>query len=404
MRLLLLTKKFPFPLNDGESVAVHNMATELHRLGVTIDILSFNTTKHYTEVEKYRAELSVYNEIFTIDLDNSINKIEAFKNLFSKKSFHIDRFNHPEYRQQLIRILQNKKYDIIQLESIFLAPYLNDIRKYTRRPIVLRTHNIEHIIWNQITYNTTGVKKIYLKEQSIRLKEYEQKMWAKFDSIIPMSEIDASHLAPHTVASIDIIPISLEQSEYNNTPGSINELSFIGSLDWMPNIEGIDWMLDEVWDKVITANPDAELHIAGKNAPQRYDDVDKIGVEFIGAVDDAIDFISKYDTMIVPLKSGSGLRVKILEAMALGKVIISTSVGMEGIAAIPNQDYLLADTTEEFVLAILKSSRDAALRSKLSINSKKVFENNYRNDLNGMKFLKVYQKITKANSRRNLKA
>lgn len=403
MRLLLLTKKIPFPLNDGESVAVHNMVAELHRLGITIDLLSFNTTKHYTDVEKYQSDLAIYNNIYTVDLDNSINKIDAFKNLFTKKSFHIERYDKAHFRHRLIQLLEYDDYDVIQMESIFLAPYIKDIRKRTSCPIVLRTHNIEHLIWKRIALQESGAKKIYLKEQSARLEEYEKKMWARFDSIVPMSEVDAHHIAPHTVAKVDIIPIFLEPSKYE-VDKAIHELSFIGSLDWMPNIEGLDWFLNEVWHKVLEQNPDVKLHIAGKNAPKRYSDLKTQGIDYVGKVDDAIRFINQYSIMIVPLKSGSGLRVKILEAMALGKVIISTSVGMEGIPAIPDEHYLLADSPEEFVAAILKSIEDTSLRLRLSRSSKELFNTHYRNDVNGEKFLKVYRAISKSTERRNLKA
>ena len=150
MKILQLCKKFPYPLKDGESIAVTYLSHALHDLGCDITLLSMNTSKHFTDLNSLPREFNHYKEIQVTALDNSVNAFSAFKNLFSKDSYHVSRFVCPDFKNKLIELLQNNDFDVIQLETLYLAPYIDVIKKYSKALITMRAHNIEFEIWERI--------------------------------------------------------------------------------------------------------------------------------------------------------------------------------------------------------------------------------------------------------------
>ena len=277
---------------------------------------------------------------------------------FSNKSYHVDRFESAEFAEKLARLLQKNTFDVVQLESIFLAPYLPIIRQYApAAKVVLRTHNVEHEIWERVADNASPLKKWYLRSITPRLKAYELEQINHCDLVVGISQRDVAQFKnlglrqPATVC-----PIGLDCRDYRPDPASFLRplsLSFIGSLDWMPNQEGLRWFLDTIWLPLLAPNfPELTFHIAGRTAPRWLRELDMERVTFHGEVPDAADFLNQHSVMVVPLLSGGGMRAKILEGMAVGKVVLSTRLGIEGIEATDRQECLLADQPAEWLDAI----------------------------------------------------
>ncbi len=358
MRILQLSKKFPYPLKDGESIAVTYLAKAMHQLGVEIDLLSMNTSKHPFDIRKLPPDFKHYQEIALVDIDNRLKVMDALLNLFSKRSYHIERFISKNFEAKLVEMLQAKEYDVVQLETLYLAPYIKTIREYSDARIAMRSHNVEHEIWKRIAENThLGAKKWYLNLLTKRLQQFEVEQLNAYDLMVAITERDLAFFKrlgmkiPAYAA-----PIGLDLQDYPDQPIELQEaatFSFIGSLDWMPNLEGLKWLLEEVWPLVIAAAPKAEFHIAGRNAPEWLLNLKQDGVKVLGEVPDASEFIAQHAVMLVPLLSGSGMRVKILEGMAMGRLVISTKIGIEGIHATDGQEVLLADEPKAFAQQIL---------------------------------------------------
>ena len=395
MKILLLTKKFPYPKNDGESVAIHNMVTGLNQAGAHIDLLSFNTTKHYVAVDRYEQELVNYNNIHTVHLDNRPRLTSAFFNLFSGKSYHIDRFRQERFSDELTQILSQNKYDIIQIESIFLADYVPVIRKYTDVPVVLRTHNVEHLIWQRIVEHTDNpLLKTYLNLQQKRLKKYEEGCLDTFDMILPMSQQDASFLSKFSAEEkVQVIPIFLDLSDYKPRSDAAMGFSFIGSLDWMPNVEGLTWFLEKVWPLVREALPEATMHIAGRNPVKQLKLNTIPGLKFHGAVPDAMDFINAYSIAVVPLLSGSGQKVKLLESMALSRAVVTTPVGVEGILGKHGESIMIASDEQEFARAMITLYLSESDCKSMGVAARNVVQTHYNVDANIEKLLSTYKSL-----------
>ncbi len=397
MKILQLCKKFPYPLKDGESIAVSYLSKALNNLGCEVTLLSMNTSKHFTDVNALPDSYDQYKNIHVVDVNNNVKVSGAIANLFSKESYHVSRFESSAFKFKLIEILKSEEFDVVQLETLYLTPYIDCIKKHSNAIVAMRAHNIEHEIWDRITQNTKSVaKRAYLRHLTEKLRNYEITHLNDYDYLITVSRRDLKRykglgyingaMSTPIGLKLDRYPIDISEKRKSNS----KDLCFIGALDWMPNFEGLQWFLNKVWHDY---GGEIKFHIAGRNTPESLLNLKKENVVVHGEVDDAIEFISDYPIMIVPLFSGSGTRVKILEGMALGKVVITTSQGLEGIEAKHNKHVLIADTKEDFVKCIDEALMNNALRTRLGKAGRAFVEKYYDNDTIAQSLIKKYKKL-----------
>lgn len=326
-------------------------------MGADISLLCMNTSKHYSNPAALPPDYNYFTSIHTVDIDNTVRPWKAITSIVSGESYHIRRFKSTVFRAKLIEILKRDKFDIIQLETLYLAPYVSTIREYSEAKVVMRAHNVEHEIWERITQNTSSnLKKLYLSLLTRQLKAYEIEQFPVYDYLVTLTDRDLQLFRQKGYANgASSAPIGLDVTHYPYTRpqfGPEMSLCFIGSLDWMPNLEGLEWFLLNVWPKIHQRWPKVSFHIAGRNTPLSLLELKLKNVTVHGEVEDAGEFLNKHAVMIVPLFSGSGMRVKIVEGMLMGKVVISTSIGKEGIEGEHKKELLVADTVQEFLAAL----------------------------------------------------
>lgn len=403
MKILQLCKKFPYPLKDGESIAVNSMSKSLHELGCEVTLLAMNTTKHYFDVNDLPKNYNHYKNIHTVSIDNRVKPLAAFLNLFSKKSYHIARFESAAFRKQLIQLLQTKEFDLIQLESPYLAPYIPVIRQYSKAKIAMRSHNVEYEIWQRVAQNTRFLpKKWYLNHLVKKLQRYEIEQLKNYDLLVAITQRDLNKLQflGYNNAAV-VAPVGVNSADYPTHFKSFDKalsLGFIGSLDWMPNQEGLRWFLDHVWTVLQELFPKLVFHIAGRNAPTWLQQLQLKNVVFHGEVPDAPLFINQHSIMVVPLFSGSGMRVKIVEGMALGRVVVTTSMGLEGINAHHGQEVLVADTAESFIKAITLCQNDITFARQISVQARNFVLQQYDNQAIALQLVQAYAQLLPTNS------
>ena len=397
MRFLFLTKKFPYPPIDGESLLVSSLNSTLKKKGHDIDILSFNTTKHFFDPTNFPAIENPYTNIWLMDLDTKIKLADAFFNLFSKQSFHISRFIRRDFEEKLKQILTENFYDYIIFESIYLDPYFGMVKKYSEAKLILRAHNVEYEIWERVAKNTRILPlKIYLNYLASKLKKYELANVNNYDLLIALTERDLGIFKNNELKTKNcVLPAGIDGEKY--FPEDLNKeeklkISFIGSLDWMPNSEGIKWFKEKCWNDPRIKENNFELHIAGRNTPEWIYNYTEPNIKVHGEVPDSRAFINSCPVMIVPLLAGSGMRLKILEALALGRVIITTSIGLEGINAEDGKEILIADDENRFVEKLLYCKNNFDAMKEISAKAMEFFVRNY--DLNKIteNFLEVIKK------------
>ena len=358
MNILLLCNKPPWPPLEGGPIAMNAMIQGLLKNGHQVKVLSVNTNKYNVKAEDIPDEYKKSTGIELVYLDLSIKPIPAFIHLLKNKSYHISRFVSADFEKALSRILKEERFDIIQFETLFTTPYIPLIRSLSDARLVLRAHNIEHLIWERIASGTGNpLKKWYLNHLSKTLRNYEQSVLEKLDGVVAITGKDAGYfkqLQPE-LPIIDIpfgMNVESDLSPEPIPPTRGLKLFHLGSMNWMPNQEGIKWFLDKVWPDLHARNPELTFSLAGRGMPQWLTGLNMPGVIVDGEVPDAQDYMDSHDAMIVPLFSGSGIRIKIIEGMLAGKTIITTPVGAEGINYTPGKDMLLARDADEFIQSV----------------------------------------------------
>lgn len=347
----------PYPSNDGGTIATLNMIMGLAAQGNEVDVLAMQTQKHNFPIEKLSPELTQNIKWHSVWIDTNIKIGKLISNLFmSKKPYNAERFMSEEFSKKLIWLLQNN-YDIIQLEGLYLSCYIPTIRKCSKSAISMRAHNVEWQIWQRMAETESNLlKKIYKKILSKRIRNLELSTLNNVDLLVPITKNDAEKL-PFKPELTYVAPTGIEPQKFvcDNAPEIAKSFFYIGALDWEPNQEAILWFVKNVWNDIHLQHPEWSFHIAGRNAPDGFaHELKKYQVVFEGQVASAREFISKHNVMIVPLLSGSGMRIKIIEAMAHSRCVITTPIGAEGIDAENGKNILIGESPDELKLLILK--------------------------------------------------
>jgi glycosyltransferase involved in cell wall biosynthesis len=363
MKILILTNKLPYPPRDGGSIATLNMICGLHDAGNQITCLALNTFKHSFPVKKIPPELGKSIRFLGVDCNSSIRPLKLLSNLlFSREPYIALRFNIKAFRTALASLLLEENFDIIQLEGPYPGLYLDVIRKESDARISLRAHNVEHLIWERkALHETSLLKRWYFRNMAQRLKRYELEVAQEVDLLVPISDEDASYFIENGLQKPMLtIPAGLNMENYPLTKLPTGpSIFFIGALDWLPNQEGLDWFLRNIFLNLLSEIPELSFHVAGRNAPAHFEKKLKHpNIIYHGEVEDAQTFIQSYQLMVAPLLTGSGIRVKILEAAALGRPVITTSAGIEGLAVIKHPCVIVEDDPLRFSSRLIKMLRD----------------------------------------------
>lgn len=410
MKVLQLCKKVPLPPKDGEAVAVLAMANAYKKQGARVDLLSFNTSKHFVSEEEIQSSIHPYSSINTVYLDTSINRVKAFLNLFSRRSFNIERFVSREFIQKLIQQIADNDYDFIQLESLYMTPYLSHIRNHSRAPVIMRSHNVEYRIWEDMSKQNDNIfLKWYYLLCAKRLKNYEKDHLDYYDLIFAISSSDKvmiENLKPMVSEKLMCVPVGLDLSMYRFLAFSerkIIRFGYLGSLDWKPNIEGLLWFFNSVWKDISELHDNIEFHLAGRNPVESIRNLQLPKLHYHGEVESAYDYLADLDIVVVPLFSGSGIRIKILESMAMGRPVISTPKGFEGIDIQNGIHADIVSNKNEFINAIKAHIEDGDRKLEMAVRARRFIEENFSFTQIAGKALNRIMYLTEKESNKNEK-
>lgn len=396
MKILQLCNKPPFPPVDGGTMAMNSVTTGLMNYDHQVQVLSMESDKHRVNHHLMDDDYLRKTRFQSVYVDLNIHFGAAFAAWLTGESYHVKRFISKDYAQKLETVLKSDDFDVIHVESMFLTPYVPLIRKYSKAKVVLRAHNIEHLIWQRIAKCTKNpFKRSYLKHLSLTLKNYELSHINDFDGVVCITRHDMDcFVANGCVKPITAIPFGIDYPDnIDNVQEEEASLFHIGSMDWLPNQEGVVWFLDEVWNKVHDALPQVRLYLAGRKMPEKLLQAKIPNVSIVGEIPDAMYFIGSKKINIVPLLSGSGIRVKIIEAMSVGKTVISTAIGAEGINCTDGENILIANTPDEFVEQIKRCIDDPEFCRRIGNNAHKLISMEYGIDFVTKNLLDFYGKI-----------
>lgn len=363
MKILILSTKMPWPARDGGAIATLNMALGFAYKNCEVTLLTMNTGKHYFPETQLPSSLREQISIRSVNVDTRIHPLRLILNfLFSSYPYNAQRFISKPFKAALEKCLFEHDFNIVQLEGPYLSYYIPSIKG--KAMISLRAHNQEHLIWKlRSNQKYNPLKRFYLKNLAKRIEKLEKMTLYEIDVLIPISEADShgfgqlGHALP-----VRVIPTGIDISNYPvNKDENRILLFFIGALDWVPNQEGLNWFFREIWPKIRIKWPGLTIDLAGRNPDHYFHGMDlPENVRLEGEVEDAIEFFHYHTVMIVPLLTGSGIRIKILEAMAMGKIVITTRIGAGGLNVVHGEHLFLADTPAEYIriLEIIQTQQD----------------------------------------------
>jgi glycosyltransferase involved in cell wall biosynthesis len=391
MKILVLSTKMPWPPKDGGAIATLNLAMGLAGNGADITLLAMNTGKHYFPAEDIPARIRDLLNIRSVDVDTRIRPLALLRNfLFSSYPYIAERFISESFRQELHKCLAGESFDIIQIEGPYLGHYLSPL---VNGPVLsLRAHNLEHRIWGlRAREERNPFKRLYFKSLSGRIRELEARLLGLMDVLVPISGTDAAgftemgHDLPFMVCPAGI---DLENYPASYAEGRIR-LFYIGAM--APNQEGLDWFFRNVWPVILARWPEMVLHIAGRNFSWYFGSSLPPNVYPEGEVEDAISFYRENNVMIVPLLSGSGIRVKILEAMAMGKVVISSAMGAAGLGVADGEQLFIADKPEDYIRILESLQKQPRRMREIGHQARRFVMENFDNFVLSKRLISFYK-------------
>ena len=355
MKILILSHKPPYPILDGGCLAMARLLEDLLSLQKVSKI-----SYHCIETAKHPFDSSAFLQhdkltVTTHFVDTGISIYGAILALLRQESYNLTRFKSTEVHTAIKQELHKENYDFVIFESLFAAVYAPNLRPYSKAKFIYRVHNIEHQIWKDLAGNTKNLpKKWYLNQLAYSLKWAERSIWSEdqggLELILTISDTDLSIIEGQTLTACRYLPASIAHSGQQSTLAQ-QQLCFLGAFNWKPNAEAVEWFLSQIFPLLKQQHPLLTFHIAGKGA-ENIKHWQQPGVLVHGFVPDAKEFMATHGIFVGCLQSGSGVKMKILEAMSVGAPIVLSNKSADGLPDL--QAHLIQHDQDSFLADILE--------------------------------------------------
>jgi polysaccharide biosynthesis protein PslH len=298
--------------------------------------------------------------------------------LMAGRPFTIDKYFYPEVRRRYADLLQSAEFDLIVCDFLVPAPLID---WKTLPPKILFTHNVEAEVWaRHYKVASNPLVKLACWLESRALQRAERRYVQLADYVLAVSESNRASFAPYVdPRRISVIPtgVDTEYFQPSPVPEQPGTMAFTGSMDWMPNEDGVAYFVGKILPLIRSQIPEAAFWAVGRRPPRRLQALASDSVVVTGAVEDIRPYLAKAALCVVPLRSGSGTRIKIFEAMAMGKAVVSTTLGAEGLPVRHGENIILADEPADFARQVVDLLRDPARRQRLGYAARQLVEESY---------------------------
>jgi polysaccharide biosynthesis protein PslH len=380
MRVLLLTQVLPYPPDSGPKIKTYHVIKYLaQRHRVTLVAFVRDTDK-----PEYIAHLKTLCErVITVPIQRAASRDLVFlgKSLLSGQPWMMLRDERPEMRTALAELAATSQFDIVHADQLNMGQYALPFPSGRK---VLDLHNALWVLYKRMSeaQSFTNPMKYLLMRDWPLLKRYEAEMCRRFDAVTAVSEEDKAALIEAGAPSdMTVIPIAvdLDSQPYIQRQPKGPHIIHIGTMYWPANINAINWFLDAIYPLIKARLPEVRCTLIGARPPESIIERAKTdpSLTVTGYVDDPLPYLQDASMMIVPLKAGGGMRVKILNALAQGIPMVTTTVGCEGIAVTHDKDILIADEPSAFAEASLRLLTDADLNQRISQNGREMVMQRY---------------------------
>lgn len=383
MRILVVDEEVPFPLNSGKRLRTFNLLKHLAQRHEIVFVC-----RQHEGIKGVDPQALEEVGIRTILVPHPIRQKAGAKfyvalaaNLFSSYPYVVTSHYSKPLIKSIWREIELKPFDLLHCEW---TPYAVNLRPFLPTPSVDVAHNVESRIWRRyFEVEPNPPKKAYIYLQWKKMEQFERKVFSLFTRTVAVSDQDKAVIAQWTSEDrIAVVPNGVDVDYFNPSgiPQQPHSLVFTGALDWRPNVDCMLYFLDEIWPVVLQSFPHSSLTIVGRRPIAALQDrVSGVqSIKLTGTVDDVRPYMEKATVYIVPLRVGGGSRLKILEAFSMRKAVVATSIGAEGIEAVPGEHLLIADDTQSFAAAITHLFQDHELRIRLGTAGRSLVEKKYQ--------------------------
>jgi glycosyltransferase involved in cell wall biosynthesis len=400
MRILQIAPQIPIPLDDGGRIGIFGIMKYLSLRGHEVHFVAYRKDSDKGWAER---ELSKFCKPYILDVNTENKFVPALLNLFSAIPYNISKFIRKELADFLIEFLSETKVDVVHVDHLHLSWTVELIRKYSDAPVFLREHNLEMQIMERFSQEQKNpLLRFYANHQFRKLRKYEVEQCSKFNNCLMISRTDEQNLLrTNSRIKTSIIPAGVESYLLNEKKQKVipYSLAHIGSLNWLPNLDSANWFINDILPDLSQTFPDIKLYIFGKGDMNKLkiSAAVKKNVIAAGYVENIFEALRDKALVVVPLRIGGGIRIKVLEMLAAGNALISSSIGKEGIEVKDGEHLLVADSAEEFKVKIIDFFTGKINVEKLQQNGRSFVAENYTWEKIAEKLEKVYQQYIQKN-------
>jgi sugar transferase (PEP-CTERM/EpsH1 system associated) len=392
MEILFIAATLPYPPTDGAKIRLFSLIKHLavrHKVSVASFVTSAD---HPDAIEHLR---SYCKEVIVVRRYSRYAFSKIIRGLVSPTPFPVLNYWDPKMASAIKRIVESTTFDIVQAETLLAAQYCTAIRRYK----ILDLFDIYSVVMQRYAEQQANLlKRGYAQMTARKLAQYERTICPQFTHCLVSSPNDQHALQKHVGAKhVTLIPNGVDLDLYvpqNGQNEKGNRIVFVGRMDYAPNVDGVRWFCREVLPLVKAQCVENLFQIVGKNPGTTVKRLAIPGqIEVTGFVEDIRPYLRAATVCVVPLRVASGTRLKILESLAMGKAIVSTSVGAEGLAVTPEQDLLIADDPRDFAKQIVRVLGDVGLRERLGKAGRLLVETQYGWNTIGQRLESVYERV-----------
>jgi glycosyltransferase involved in cell wall biosynthesis len=377
MRIAFLSQLLPLPLDAGPKIRSYYVLRHLAEAGHDVTLVCF--VRASDKDSDVRALGAFCRGVETVPLRRSTQQDvrDGVRSLFSASPFLVLRDQVPEMSARIRRTLERGSWDAVHADQLWMAPYAAACDGVQLK--VLDQHNAVFRVPERLAANERNpIAKALLRREAAKLARFERDTLDRFDRVVWVSEDDRAALANHARRGRrdQVIPIAVD-------PGATRpverprpfRVTFLGGIHWPPNAEAVRWFAERVWPKVTAAVPDSVFTVIGKGSPGRLGGAPRIAVT--GYVPDLQPYLAETAAFVVPLLTGAGMRVKILDAWCWALPVVSTTVGAEGLNGVHGENLLIGDEPETFADHLIRILRDGREAARLARNGRATVEADY---------------------------
>lgn len=327
------------------------------------------------------------------------------RNLFSMYPFNVNKDYDPRLRARAAELLHGQPFDLLICDFVQMARNVLGLKAPAK---LLFQHNVEAQIFQRHAEQDSGwLRRWYMGHQARKMRRFESAAGQYFDGVIAVSQADKDRfLADYGWQHVQVIDTAVDTDYFQPVPqpSEAHRVVFVGSLDWLPNADGIRFFVDRIWPRILEQVPQAHFQVVGRNpAPALLRLQQRPGVEIVGTVPDVRPYLAQAAVVVVPLLVGGGTRMKIFEAMAMRRAVVSTPLGAEGLPVRHAEHILLADTPQQFAEQVLRLLTQPELRQQLAERAYQYVTQNFASEIVARQFDAICTQVVEtARARRKL--